>query len=59
LFDPANLALIARFDMPVRYLNSADGAVAAAAHYQDERKTLQELGLKLGYVWLPKPHHAR
>jgi tripartite-type tricarboxylate transporter receptor subunit TctC len=48
LFDPAHLAVIARFDMPVRYLNSADYAVAAAAHYEDERKTVQELGLKLG-----------
>jgi len=48
LFDPAHLAVIARFDMPVRYLNSADYAVAAAAHYQDERRTVQELGLKLG-----------
>ena len=48
LFDPAHLAVIARFDMPVRYLNSTDYAVAAAAHYQDERRTVQELGLKLG-----------
>jgi len=48
LFDPAHLAVIARFDMPVRYLNSADYAMAAAAHYEDERKTVQELGLKLG-----------
>jgi tripartite-type tricarboxylate transporter receptor subunit TctC len=48
LFDPAHLAVIARFDMPVRYLNSADYAAAAAAHYEDEKKTVQELGLKLG-----------
>jgi len=48
LFDPAHLAVIARFDMPVRYLNSADYAVAARAHYEDEKQTVQELGLKLG-----------
>jgi len=48
LFDPAHLAVIARFDMPVRYLNSADYAVAAAAHFEDERRTVQELGLRLG-----------
>jgi hypothetical protein len=48
LFDPTNLAVIARFDMLVRYLNSADDAVAAVAHHQHEHRTFQELGLKLG-----------
>jgi hypothetical protein len=48
LFDPAHVAVIARFDMPVRYLNSADYAVAAVAHYEDERKTVQQVGLRLG-----------
>jgi len=48
LHDPQHLGVIARFDMPLRYLDSADYAVAAAAHYEDERRTVQELGLKLG-----------
>ena len=48
LFDPAHVAVIARFDMPVRCLNSDDYAVVAAAHYEDERKTVQQVGLRLG-----------
>ena len=44
LFDPAHLAVIGRFDMPVRYLTSADYAVAPKVHYEDEKQTVQELG---------------
>ena len=46
--DPAHLAVIARFDMPVRYLNSEDYAAAAMLQNEEGRRTVQELGLRLG-----------
>jgi len=46
--DPAHLAVIARFDMPVRYLNSEDYATAAMLQNEEERRTVRELGLRLG-----------
>ena len=47
LYDPAHLATIARFDMPVRYLNTEDYATAAMAQNEEEKRTVQELGLRL------------
>jgi tripartite-type tricarboxylate transporter receptor subunit TctC len=47
LYDPAHLATIARFDMPVRYLNTEDYAAAAMAQNEEEKRTVQELGLRL------------
>jgi tripartite-type tricarboxylate transporter receptor subunit TctC len=47
LYDPAHLATIARFDMPVRYLNTGDYAAAAMAQNEEEKRTVQELGLRL------------
>lgn len=47
LYDPAHLATIARFDMPVRYLNTEDYATAAMMQNEEERRTVRELGLRL------------
>lgn len=47
LHDPAHLATIARFDMPVRYLNTEDYATAAMMQNEEEKRTVQELGLRL------------
>ena len=47
LFDPAHLATIARFDMPVRYLNTEDYATAAMLQNEEERRTVRELGLRI------------
>jgi len=47
LFDPAHLAVIARFDMPVRYLNTEDYATAAMLQNEEEKRTVRELGLRL------------
>lgn len=46
--DPAHLAVIARFDMPVRYLDTAAYARAALEQNEEERRTVRELGLRLG-----------
>jgi tripartite-type tricarboxylate transporter receptor subunit TctC len=46
LHDPAHLATIARFDMPVRYLNTEDYATAAMMQNEEEKRTVQELGLR-------------
>jgi tripartite-type tricarboxylate transporter receptor subunit TctC len=46
LYDPAHLATIARFDMPVRYLNSEDYATAAMMQNEEEIRTVRELGLR-------------
>jgi tripartite-type tricarboxylate transporter receptor subunit TctC len=46
LYDPAHLATIARFDMPVRYLNTEDYATAAMMQNEEEKRTVQELGLR-------------
>ncbi|MBP0462778.1 tripartite tricarboxylate transporter substrate binding protein [Roseomonas sp. PWR1] len=47
LFDPVHLATVARFDMPVRYLNTEDYATAAMMQNEEERRTVRELGLRL------------
>jgi tripartite-type tricarboxylate transporter receptor subunit TctC len=44
--DPAHLAVLARFDMPVRYLGSEDFANEAVALMQEARRIVQELGLQ-------------
>lgn len=46
LYDPAHLATIARFDMPVRYLGTEDYATAAMMQNEEEKCTVQELGLR-------------
>ncbi|WP_245211385.1 tripartite tricarboxylate transporter substrate binding protein [Neoroseomonas oryzicola] len=46
LYDPAHLATIARFDMPVRYLNTEDYATAAMTQNEEEKRTVRELGLR-------------
>ncbi|MBR0652229.1 tripartite tricarboxylate transporter substrate binding protein [Roseomonas terrae] len=46
LYDPAHLATIARFDMPVRYLGTEDYATAAMMQNEEEKRTVQELGLR-------------
>ncbi len=47
LHDPSHLAVLARFDMPVRYLNSADYAASIPALVTEERRIVQELGLRM------------
>ncbi|TDH62229.1 tripartite tricarboxylate transporter substrate binding protein [Dankookia rubra] len=44
--DPAHLAVLARFDMPVRYLGTEDFAREAVALAEEARRIVQELGLK-------------
>jgi tripartite-type tricarboxylate transporter receptor subunit TctC len=44
--DPAHLAVLARFDMPVRYLGTEDFANEAVALMQEARRIVQELGLQ-------------
>jgi tripartite-type tricarboxylate transporter receptor subunit TctC len=46
LYDPAHLATIARFDMPLRYLNTEDYAAAAMMQNEEEKRTVRELGLR-------------
>ncbi len=46
LYDPAHLATIARFDMPVRYLGTEDYATAAMLQNEEEKRTVRELGLR-------------
>jgi tripartite-type tricarboxylate transporter receptor subunit TctC len=44
LFDPAVLTLLERFDMPVRYLGSADYAREARRLFEQERDILARPG---------------
>ena len=44
--DPQHLAVLARFDMPVRYLNTADFTADAVFQAEDARRVVAELGLK-------------
>jgi tripartite-type tricarboxylate transporter receptor subunit TctC len=44
--DPTHLAVLARFDMPVRYLDSQDFTADAAVQVEEARRIVQELGLK-------------
>ena len=44
--DPQHLAVLARFDMPVRYLNTADFTADAVFQAEDARCVVAELGLK-------------
>jgi tripartite-type tricarboxylate transporter receptor subunit TctC len=46
--DPAHLAVLARFDMPVRYMGSEDFANDAAVLVEEAKRIVQELGLRIG-----------
>jgi tripartite-type tricarboxylate transporter receptor subunit TctC len=46
--DPAHLAVLARFDMPVRYLAPEDFANDAVLQAEEARRVVQELGLRIG-----------
>lgn len=47
LYDPQHLSVLQRFDMPVRYLDSAGYAAFAVEQYEEEKRVVQELGLKM------------
>ena len=44
--DPTHLAVLARFDMPVRYMNPEDFAREAAVQVEEGRRIVKELGLR-------------
>jgi len=44
--DPQHLAVLARFDMPVRYLGSEDFANDAVLQAEEARRVVEELGLR-------------
>jgi tripartite-type tricarboxylate transporter receptor subunit TctC len=44
--DPQHLAVLARFDMPVRYLDTAAFTAEAAVLMEEARRIVQELGLR-------------
>jgi tripartite-type tricarboxylate transporter receptor subunit TctC len=44
--DPQHLAVLARFDMPVRYMNTADFTAEAAVQVEEARRIVQELNLR-------------
>jgi tripartite-type tricarboxylate transporter receptor subunit TctC len=46
--DPAHLAVLARFDMPVRYQGPEDFANEAVFQMEEARRIVQELGLRIG-----------
>ncbi|MDB5373744.1 MAG: tripartite tricarboxylate transporter family receptor [Belnapia sp.] len=46
--DPAHLAVLARFDMPLRYQGPEDFADDAALQAEEARRVVQELGLRIG-----------
>lgn len=48
LHDPAHLAVLARLDQPLEYLNSADYARNMAETIDMEEKRVERLGLKVG-----------
>jgi len=48
LHDPQHLAVLARFDMPVRYLDPERYADDSRLMNQQETETVRELGLRLG-----------
>ena len=48
LHDPAHLAVLARLDQPVEYLNSADYARNMAETIDLEEKRVTRLGLRSG-----------
>ncbi len=47
LYDPAHLAILERYDMPVMYKNSADYTAFAREQFEQDRAMIQRLGLKL------------
>ncbi len=44
--DPQHLAVLARFDMPVRYMNTEEFTQEAAFQVEEARRIVQELGLR-------------
>ena len=44
--DPQHLAVLARFDMPVRYLDTAGFTADAAVQAEEAKRIVQELGLR-------------
>jgi tripartite-type tricarboxylate transporter receptor subunit TctC len=48
LYDPAHLAVLARLDMPLRYLNTADYTASIPAEVEDAKEITRELGLRMG-----------
>jgi tripartite-type tricarboxylate transporter receptor subunit TctC len=46
--EPAHLAVLARFDMPVRYLGTEDFANEAVVLMEEARRIVEELGLRIG-----------
>jgi tripartite-type tricarboxylate transporter receptor subunit TctC len=46
--DPAHLAVLARFDMPVHYQAPEDFANDAIVQAEEARRVVQELGLRIG-----------
>ncbi|MDB5318163.1 MAG: hypothetical protein JWO24_4007 [Rhodospirillales bacterium] len=47
LIDPEHAALIARMDMPLAYLNSADYAASIPAAVEEQRTIVRDLGLRM------------
>ncbi|MEI6161348.1 MAG: tripartite tricarboxylate transporter substrate binding protein [Roseococcus sp.] len=47
LNEPEHLALLARMDMPLAYLNSADYAASMPATLEEQRLIVRELGLRM------------
>jgi tripartite-type tricarboxylate transporter receptor subunit TctC len=47
LEDPAHLAVLDRFDMPLMYKNSADYQAFVRQQIEEDRAMIQRLGLKL------------
>jgi len=46
--DPQHLAVLARFDMPVRYLGTEDFANEAVVLQEEAKRIVRELGLRIG-----------
>jgi len=47
LDDPAHLAVLDRFDMPLMYKNTADYQAFVRQQIEEDRAMIQRLGLKL------------
>ncbi len=47
LFDPSHIAVLDRYDMQPNYKNSADYAAFVRQTMEEERKLIQELGIRL------------
>ena len=47
LYDPAHLALLERYDMPVMYKDPAAYAAFVRQQVEEDRVMIQKLGLKI------------